>query len=350
MLSYQVVEWGAPLEPRSFATPEPAGTEVLVRVEACGVCHSDLHIWSGGFDLGGGNRALLEARGVRLPLTMGHEPVGVVEAVGPEAEGVAVGERRIVFPWIGCRRCAACARGDDNLCATPQFIGARVDGGYSDHVLVPHPKYLVDYSGVPRDLAATYACSGITAYGALKKLGELDAADSVLLIGAGGVGLNGLQLAPSVTPARVLVADVDPAKRAAARQAGAHDTVDNADPRAVTTLREMSHGGIAAAIDFVGRPETFQLGMDVLRKGGTLVVVGLYGGACTVPVPMFPFTAMSVRGSYVGTLAEMHELMAVVRAGGVAPIPIERRPLAEANQALRDLQQGRVLGRLVLEP
>ncbi|MFQ5971732.1 MAG: alcohol dehydrogenase catalytic domain-containing protein, partial [Alphaproteobacteria bacterium] len=106
MLSYQVMEWGAPLEPREVPTPDPKGTEVLVRIAACGVCHSDLHIWDGYFDLGGGKRATMSDRGVHPPFTMGHEIVGEVAALGPEAGGVEVGARRVVFPWIGCRACA----------------------------------------------------------------------------------------------------------------------------------------------------------------------------------------------------------------------------------------------------
>jgi D-arabinose 1-dehydrogenase-like Zn-dependent alcohol dehydrogenase len=349
--SVQITEWGEPLEHREYDTPVPTGTEVLIRITACGVCHSDLHIWSGGFDMGEGVKANLEARGVALPLTMGHEPIGEVAAVGPDAEGVAPGDARIVFPWIGCRACPACERGEENLCPTPKFIGARVNGGYADHVLVPHPKYLLDYSGVPRNLAATYACSGITAYSALKKLGPLTPDDHLLIIGAGGVGMNGLYLAPHLHPAKIVVADTDPTKRAAARQApGVVATVDNAAPDAVEQVMGLTGGGVMGAVDFVGRPETLRFEADTLARKGIGVVVGLYGGAASLPVPNFIFKQMTIRGSYVGTLGEMHELMAIVKAGGVAPIPVEERPLAEANRALEDLAAGRVLGRLVLVP
>jgi len=351
MRSYQITGWGRPLELREHDTPTPKDTEVLVRVTACGVCHSDLHIRDGGFDLGEGVKANLEARGVKLPLTMGHEPIGEVAALGPDADGVAVGDARIVFPWIGCRACPACARGDENLCPAPRFIGARVDGGYSEYLLVPHPKYLVDYAGVPRNLAATYACSGITAYSALKKLGPLTADDHLLIIGAGGVGMNGLYLAPSVVAARIVVADVDATKRAAARQApGVVATVDNSQPGAVDEVLAITGGGVLGAVDFVGRPQTVRFEADCLARNGVGVVVGLFGGAATLPVPSFVFKQMTVRGSYVGTLAEMHELMAIVRGGTVPPIPIEERPLAQANRALEDLADGKVLGRLVLVP
>ncbi len=167
MRSYQITEFGKPLEARDYPTPAPRGTEVLMRVSACGVCHSDLHIWQGYFDLGDGKRITFADRGVEPPFTLGHEIVGEVAAVGPEAAGVAVGDRRVVYPWIGCGDCLPCRRDENLLCETPHTIGTRRDGGYSDHVIVPHPRYLVDYAGVAEDLACTYACSGLTAYSAL---------------------------------------------------------------------------------------------------------------------------------------------------------------------------------------
>ena len=254
------------------------------------------------------------------------------------------------FPGSAVAGARSATRPLDNLCATPKFLGARVAGGYSDYILLPDAKYVIPYEGLPNSLAATYACSGITAYSALKKLGELDDRDHLLIIGAGGVGHNGIHLAPAVHEAKVLVADVDGTKRSAARQSGAAETIDNSAPDAVEKVIEISGGGVAGAIDFVGRPETFRFGMDILRRGGTLVSVGLYGGAGSVPLPMMPFRSMTLRGSYVGTLDEMHEMMALVKEGKVPAIPIETRPMAQVNQALDDLQAGRVLGRVVLAP
>ena len=350
MQSYQIVEWGKPLERREAPTPEPRGTEVLLRVDACGVCHSDLHIWDGYFDLGGGNKATLDERGVKLPLTMGHEIVGRVVALGPDADGVAVGDRRVAYPWVGCRACAACDRGDDLMCGQAKYLGTRANGGYSDHVVVPHPKFLIDYGDLPTNLACTYACAGITAYSALKKAGPLTDKDDLLIIGAGGVGLSAVHIAPAVHPARIIVADVDATKRAAAAKAGAAVAIDNSEPDALKQVMEMTRGGVAAAIDFVGAPPTSRFGIDALHKGGTHVVVGLYGDALSVPLPLFPFKIMTVRGSFVGTLPEMHELMALVRAGKVPPLPVEPRPMTQANDTLEDLRAGRIVGRVVLNP
>ena len=114
MISYQIVEHGQPLQKKVFDTPKPQGTEVLVRVTRSGVCHSDLHIWEGYFDLGGGKRFYVKERGCVPPFTLGHEPFGIVEALGPKAKGVKVGQKRLVHPWIGCGKCAVCKAGHDN--------------------------------------------------------------------------------------------------------------------------------------------------------------------------------------------------------------------------------------------
>jgi D-arabinose 1-dehydrogenase-like Zn-dependent alcohol dehydrogenase len=350
MRSYQIVEWGQPLELRAYPTPTPEGTEVLLRVTAAGICHSDVHINDGYFDLGEGKRAELGKLGAKLPLTLGHEIVGVVEALGPDAKGVAVGDARVAFPWIGCRQCRVCAREPEHYCLSPKFLGARVNGGYSEYVVVPHPKYLVEYEGIPTELACTYACAGLTAYAALKKLMPLEDDEYLVTIGAGGVGLSGVHIAPALTGAKVIVADVDPEKRAVARQAGAFETIDNREEGAVAKIKEMSQGGVKAVIDFVGAPATAQFGLDVMRKGGTLVAVGLYGGALSFPMPFFPQRAISIRGSYVGTLDDLKEIVAIGREGTVPPIPLDVRPLDTAPQSLEDLRAGRVRGRVILKP
>jgi D-arabinose 1-dehydrogenase-like Zn-dependent alcohol dehydrogenase len=350
MRSYQIVEWGKPVELREHPTPTPKSTEVLLRVTAAGICHSDLHINDGFFDLGEGRRAELGKLGASLPLTLGHEIVGVVEALGPDAEGVEIGAPRVAFPWIGCRQCAVCEHEREQLCLSPKFLGARVHGGYSEYVIVPHPKYLIDYGNVPTELACTFACAGLTAYAAIRKVAPLAEDDYLMLIGAGGVGLSGLHIAPSVVPAKLIVADVDPQKRGIARQAGAYETIDNSDPDAVAKVIELTGGGVRASIDFVGAPQTARFGLDILRRGGSLINVGLFGGAMALPLPLMPQRSLTLRGSYVGTLEEMEEVMALGRAGKVPPIPLDLRPLSQAAQALDDLRAGRVAGRVILKP
>jgi propanol-preferring alcohol dehydrogenase len=278
--------------------------------------------------------------------------VGQVVAVGPDAKGAKVGDKRLVHPWIGCGQCDFCKRGEELLCSAMKSLGARTDGGYADHVMVPHPRYLIDYEGVPADLACTYTCSGVTAYSALKKLAHLHERETVVIIGAGGVGLNAVMLAKAVLKCRFVVADIDAKKRDAALKAGAAAVFDNADPEAVAKFKAMTASGAGAggAIDFVGAPATAQFGIDTLRKAGTLVIVGLFGGPSPIPLPLFPQRILTVRGSYVGDLQDIRELMALVKAGKVPPLPVTARPLAEINQVLDELRAGKVLGRIVVKP
>jgi D-arabinose 1-dehydrogenase-like Zn-dependent alcohol dehydrogenase len=361
MNSYQLAAFGTPLQHVLRATPEPQGREVLLKVDGCGVCHSDLHLADGYFDLGNGARIDL-ARSVAPPRTLGHEIVGTVVAMGSDAaeggavvgstEGysVAVGDRRVVFPWIGCGTCALCRAGDEHLCNAARALGAQRDGGYADHVLVPDPKYLIGYAPLPPEQACTYACSGLTAYSALLKCAPLNAGDPLLVIGAGGVGLSAIRLALEVCGVRPVVAEIDRAKWDLAREAGAADVIDPGAEGALKALMKATGGGVAAAVDFVGAGPSFAFGLGALRKGGRLVAVGLYGGAAPVSPALVAMKAVSIVGSYVGSLAEMQALMALARRGTLPALPTTTRPLAEADAALAALRAGRVLGRTVLVP
>ena len=356
MLSFQIETFGAPLAPVLRTTPQPQGREVLLRVSSCGVCHSDLHLADGYFDLGNGAKIDL-SRSVAPPRTLGHEIAGTVVALGPDvaaAQGVAVGDRRVVYPWIGCGACALCAAGNEHLCNAARALGAQRDGGFSDHVMVPDAKYLLAFDPLPDDQACTYACSGLTAYSALKKCAPLcsteGSPDSLLIIGAGGVGLSGIRLAAEVLGVRAIVAETDPGKWDLAREAGAIDVIDPGAEGAGKALVKATGGGVAAAIDFVGAGASFAFGFGALRKAGKLVSVGLFGGATPVSPAMIAMKAVSVQGSYVGSLAEMHELMAIARQGRLAGLPLSTRPLSEAAAAMADLKAGRIRGRTILRP
>ena len=350
MKSYQLTEFGAALEPVLSDTPEPKGSEVLLRVTGCGVCHSDLHFWQGGFDLGGGKWFSLKDRGMKLPLTMGHEPVGEVIALGPEADGVAIGDSRLVFPWIGCGACERCRNGADNDCVNMRSIGVFLPGGYADHVMVPHPRYLVDIGDTPEVNACTLACAGVTAYSALKKTQSLPADDRVVIIGAGGLGLTGIGIAQGYLERELIAVDIEDEKLEAARKAGAPHLVNSRSGDALEAIQEITGGGAGAVIDFVGSSETARLGIDAVRKGGKYIPVGLYGGEVTLSLPLLPLRHLTIQSSYLGTLDEMHELIALVRAGKVVPVPVKIRPMDQVTNTLQDLKDGRIVGRVVVTP
>ncbi|MEO7150970.1 MAG: alcohol dehydrogenase [Burkholderiaceae bacterium] len=347
MLSYQLHEFGRPLARVLRDTPAPQGSEVLLRVTACGVCHSDVHLHDGYFDLGGDAR-LDVTRSVRPPRTLGHEIAGTVIAVGPQAGDVSVGARRVAFPWIGCGSCSLCRAGQEHLCGAPQALGVNRDGGYADHVIVPHPRYLIDPGTLTDAQACTYACAGLTAYSALRKAGPIGTGDPLLIIGAGGVGLSGIRLSKQMYGVSPIVAEIDRSKWDTARDAGAGELIDPTADGALKALLKAT-GGAAAVVDFVGTGTSFAFGFGAVRKGGKLVCVGLIGGATTIVPAMVSMKAVSIVGSYVGSLREMEDLMVLARSGVLPDLPLATRPLTQASASLDDLRAGRVRGRLVLD-
>jgi propanol-preferring alcohol dehydrogenase len=349
MRMFQVCVCGEPLQLNEQPTPQPAGTEVLLKVLAAGVCHSDLHLADGYFDLGGGKRMSLADRGMKLPVTLGHENVGEVVAVGPDAKGIKVGDRRLADPWIGCGTCAPCRRGEDFLCRAMRSLGVFSNGGYADYLIVPHPRYLFDIGDLPPERAAPLACSGITTYSALKKVATLKSEPTVI-IGAGGLGLMCLGLHRKLGGHSAIVVDIDPVKRDAAKQAGAAVVIDGTASDASQQIIDLTNGGAWAVIDLVGSSASARVGYDSLIKGGKYIIVGLYGGDLTVSLPPIPMRALTIQGSYLGSLAEMAELMELVRRTGLPDVPVATRPLKDVNAAMDQLRAGKIVGRVVLTP
>jgi alcohol dehydrogenase len=347
MIRQSMTATAIPLCETIVEAPEPRGTEVLVRISRCGVCHSDVHLQDGYFALGGDKK--LDVTGGRtLPFTLGHEIAGVVEKTGPDAD-VEIGRSFAVFPWIGCGQCAACRAGEENLCAAPRHLGIQVDGGFATHVLVPHPRYLIDHAGLSAALAGAYMCSGLTAFSALKRIAGHAKRGPVLLVGLGGVGMMGLAFARALFSQAPIVADIDAAKREAALKGGACAAYDPADPAARKALLKAT-GGVFGVVDFAGTDGSLSFASGALAKGGKVVVTGLIGGTFTTPIAMFPLKAMTIEGTMTGTLAEAEEMMALARAGKVPAVPIIERPLSAAQASLDDLRHGRIVGRVVLAP
>jgi alcohol dehydrogenase/propanol-preferring alcohol dehydrogenase len=350
MRAWAVVEAKQPLREIELPTPEPTGSQVLLEVTHAGVCHSDIHIWEGEYDLGSRGVMKLSDRGVRLPLAMGHEIVGRVVKWGPGAEGqgLAVGQTRIVFPWVGCGTCARCRAEDDNMCVQGKALGVFQHGGYATHVLAPEPRHLVDPGDIDPALAATYACSGITVYSAIAKVMPMGPDQPIVLVGAGGLGLQAIAILRAMGHRRIVSVDVSAAKLAAALAAGASDTLDASAPEVTQRLVTLCGGPVEAVIDLVNGTQTARFCFDALVKGGRLIQVGLFGGELAVPLPIMAQKALTLRGSYVGSPKELRALVALAQGGRVAPIPIELDRLPHADAALQRLRAGQVTGRIVL--
>jgi propanol-preferring alcohol dehydrogenase len=296
----------------------------------------------------GGDRRLDITKDRALPFTLGHEIAGVIEAAGESAEGAVIGRQVAVYPWIGCGACAACRAGEENMCSAHHHLGISADGGFATYVLVPHPRYLLDYTPLAPSFAGPLMCSGLTAYGALKRLTTHAERGPVLLVGLGGVGMMGLALARALFRQPPLVADIDAEKRKAALDAGAAQAFDPADPQTRKAILAATGGGLFAACDFVGSDKSLQFSTGVLARGGKVVVSGLLGGSFSIPAAMIAIKAITIEGTLTGTLAQARELIELARSGKIMPIPTQARPLNQAQAALDDLRAGRVVGRTVL--
>jgi alcohol dehydrogenase, propanol-preferring len=348
MKRWAVVENNKPLELIESPTPIPKGTEVMVQVTQCGVCHSDLHFWKGSFDLGGGQVLKITDRGVKLPCAPGHEIVGRVVALGPDASGVKVGDERIVYPWIGCGQCELCLSDRENLCYQSNSLGTIRDGGFGTHVVLPNSSYLFAFGDIDPALASTFACSGLTAYSAIKKLGPLDPARPVLLIGAGGLGLVAIAMLRAVGHDNVIAIDPNAAKRRAAIEAGAKLALDNSSGLSAESVMHSAGGFLLAVVDFVNKNDTVSLAMNCLGKGGKLVLVGVGGGEYPLSLAGMIFRPRTILGSITGSRQDLREVIALAQSGKLAPLPITRMAKHEANRALDLLKEGQVIGRLVL--
>lgn len=349
MLSYDVVQWGKPLEKIERATPVPKGTEVLVQLKYCGVCHSDVHIRDGYFDLGGGNRLHMSERGMAPPVTLGHEPYGTVIAAGPDAGGVAIGEDRLIFPWIGCGTCVRCCERYDNYCMAPNMIGIQRPGGYADHLIVPHPRYLIDASGIDPVWAATLSCAGLSTYAAVSKLKPIPSDEWVAVMGAGGLGLSAIGMLRALGQERIVSIDIDDTKLAAALATGAAAALNSRKSDAPQSLKDITRGSLYGAVDFVGSADTAELVLSGLRKGGKLIVVGLFGGEINLSIASTILRATTIQGSHLGSVEELQTVVALAREGKIKPIPIETRRLSEVSRTLDELKAGSVIGRVVAE-
>lgn len=350
MKCYCVTQFREPLQLIEQATPEPTDAQVLLKTRAAGVCHSDLHIWEGGYDLGHGKRLSLSERGIKLPLTMGHETVGTAVAMGPKATDITLGRNYLVFPWLGCGHCPVCLSGRENYCATPRSIGIYQNGGYADHILVPDSRYLLDIGDLNPAQIAPVACSGLTTFSAINKLDPTIYQQSpIVIMGAGGLGLMCLEILKALGGIGAIVVDIDDSKLQAAKQAGALATVNGRDSDALKQLLAANNGkAVPAVIDLVGSTESTELGFNALIKGGSLVIVGFFGGAAPWSLALIPMKAISILGNYTGSLGELKSLIDLIRSGKLKPIDVSEHPLSQASEVLSALHNGSVIGRAVL--
>jgi alcohol dehydrogenase, propanol-preferring len=340
MRAVQLVRWQAEPELREVEVPEPGPGEVLVKVAAAGLCHSDLHVmgWpEGKFPW-------------ELPFTLGHENAGIVAALGQGVTRLDVGEAVVVYgPW-GCGACTQCIRGAENLCdhRFGRGCGVGYDGGLAEYVLVPSQRLLVPIGDLDPLHAAPLTDAALSPYHALKsQLWRLVPGSSAVVIGVGGLGHVAVQLLRELSPARIVAIDLREQSRRLAVETGATaldaNGLEPADVRA-----ELGGEGATLVLDFVGNDQTLALAAGTLAIGGHVCLVGVGGGTFPMAFGTTPLEWSLSRPSW-GTLPELYEVVALARAGAIH-IEVEQLRLDEAIDGYRRLRAGAVNGRAVVVP
>src|ERR671930_1038461 len=351
MKAARIVKVNETLQVQELQTPKPKGSQIIIKVQSSGVCHSDVHVWEGYYEGIGGQPLKTTDRGVKYPLTPGHEIAGIVDSLGDQAEGFSKNEKVLVYPWIGEGLCPAGRIGEENLCDKPRSLGIYTDGGYADHVLVPNYRYLVKIGNdMDTDTSAPLSCDGLTAYGAVKNA-NLKPDENVVVVGTGGLGLMAIQLAKAVTGARIIAMDLDDQKLDIAKKNGAEVTINSKKEDPVKAVMELTDKlGADAVIDFVNASKTVESDMQFLRRRARLVLVGLFGGELRLSLVTMPTRAYKIIGSYTGSLKDMVELVSLAERGVIKPVVSNRFKLDRAGEALSKLKDGKITGRGVINP
>ncbi|KAK9422977.1 putative Enoyl reductase (ER) domain-containing protein [Seiridium unicorne] len=346
---WALTEWDTPLRKIQQPIPTPKGSEILVKVTHCGVCHSDLHTAEGCYDIGGGKKFYVKDRGIQLPVALGHEILGKVVAVGPHAESVSVGSSQIVYPWLGCGSCTRCKQEEDNLCSAQRGLGTMRNGGFAEYVIVPDPKYLVDAGDLDPAVACTFGCSGITTLSAVNKVMPLPEHEPVLLIGAGGLGLAAVAVLKALGHKSIVIADINDEKLAAAATAGATTTVNISTSSASKDILSATNGPVIAVIDFVNSSTTAALVNGIIGKGAKWVQVGVMGGSIELSLVMNIFKGVTIYSNITGNLEELRRLVLWAKEGKLGPVTVQKMDWNSINEAMDLLKAGKAMGRIVLE-
>jgi len=327
-----------PLVIQEIERPAPGPEEILVEVEACGVCHSDLHVADGDWKQ--------FAAIVKKPLILGHEIVGRIVERGGAVRDLEVGTR-VGVPWIHwtCGECESCREGNENLCPKQKITGVTVDGGYAEFVKAPASHVTPIPDAISSAEAAPLLCAGVTVYRALRK-GQIARGQRLAIFGIGGLGHLAIQIGHELG-AEVTAIDISEDKLALAKRLGAEHTLNALEKDAVRQLRRT--GGVHVALVTSASKAAYDMAFAGLRPAGCLLVVGLPAENICFPPILMAGREVHIHASAVGTREDLRQVLAMAAAGKVR-CEVATRPLAEVNQVLEELRGGRVTGRIVVLP
>lgn len=255
-IRHEFKEFGGEFHESKYERPTLSGEEVLIEMNFCGVCHSDVHIHEGYYGLGGDKKLSLSDRGIKLPVTLGHEIVGTVIEVSKKEDASLIGKQFLVYPWGGCGTCQDCLNDRENLCMQPASLGVFKPGGYSELVVIPSSRYLVNVSGLDPAHASMLACSGLTSFSAIKKIAPENKNGSFVIIGCGGLGQIAIKMLNAMGVKNVYAIDISSDKRSQAEKSGALKTFDPSSSDLIEEILSETNNSCGAVIDFVGTERT----------------------------------------------------------------------------------------------
>jgi alcohol dehydrogenase, propanol-preferring len=338
-------QWTTEPELVEVPVPSPGPGQILLRVDAAGLCHSDLHLmeWPA------------EIMPFDPPFTLGHETAGTVAALGPGATGVSEGDRVLVHSRWGCGRCKPCLRGEENICQRSAGDlgghggGIGFDGGLADYMLVPAARYLVDIDGLEADRAAPLSDAALTPYHAIKQAaGHLRPGATAVVVGVGGIGHMATQLLSALTTVRIIAVDLRTDALELARAAGADVTLEAAELTPEQLRAEVGADGAAVVFDCVASEATLRLATGAAAVGGYISYVGRGGGSLAVSPATLPFECTVGLPSW-GSIPELSEVVDLARSGAIN-VEVHRVRLEDAVETYRQLRRGEIIGRAVAEP
>jgi len=325
-----------PLSLEEVARPEAGADDVLIEVEVCGVCHSDLHVAEGDWTQLAGI--------VKKPLILGHEIVGRVVERGAAVQNVRVGER-VGVPWVQwtCGQCEFCREGNENLCVQQRITGVMMDGGYAEYAKAPASHVVKIPDTLPSEQEAPLLCAGVTVHRALKQA-KIRAGQRLAVFGVGGLGHIAVQIGRAAG-AEVTAIDISEEKLALAKSLGAARTMNAATSKVVKEVR--GSGGVHVALVTSAAKSAYDMAFYCVRPTGTLLAVGLPAQDIAFPAILMAAGEIQIKASSVGTREDLREVLAMGAAGTVY-CQVTTRPLAEVQDVLGQLSRGEVSGRVVL--
>lgn len=326
-----------PLEIEDVSTPKIGPEEALIKIAACGVCHTDLHYLEGVPTF------------KKPPVILGHEASGLVTKTGEKVINVEVDDRVLIPPVLTCGYCYSCRIGRENLCRNIVMIGNSIDGAYAEYAKIPAKDLIKLPKEIPLEEASIISDAMSTPFHALKNRANLRPGDSVVIYGVGGVGLNAVQIAVALGASVIAVDKID-GKLKQAKELGASETINVNNENPVKGVRRITGGGADVAVEAIGIPEVMRMAFDSVRWGGRAVIIGYSHKDVSISAATLMFREKEVYGSLGCRIVDYPPLIDMIRRGRLKLLVSDKMPLEKINEALEMLKEGKIKTRAIVTP